>query len=191
MQDSIQTETAGEMAVEAFETQVQTENSFQTHQSDTETAEKDTASSVESQIAATADAAAFASLNDAAAQFNLPVDKLVSLLMQSRQEFESVSQQDRHDKLAEEFMELSAEVPELTRFADVPEDVVTMALNKNIRLLDAFLRHDRVQRLSAEREAAAQTLAATQSAGPAGGLREDFDGTTLGFRRSFREALGM
>ena len=139
---------------------------------------------------AAADAAAVTALGEAAAQFDLPVERLVALLLESRQEYESAATNRRNERLAEEFAELAAAAPEFIRFADVPEAVVQTALDRDIRLLDAFLRFEREQRLAAEREAAAQKQAAAQSAGSAGGLREDFDHTTLGFRRAFREALG-
>lgn len=65
-------------------------------------------------------------------------------LRNAQQQDALAAQRDRdslHARLADDFLELKAEFPELTEFRQVPRGVVDMAVDKGISLTDAYLRH--------------------------------------------------
>ena len=79
-------------------------------------------------------------------------------------------QKDLTARLANEFVELKAEFPDMAEFRQVPQTVVDMAINKGISLTDAYLRYRNTEnkRISAARtarEAAATASAGSQAAG--------------------------
>ena len=70
-------------------------------------------------------------------------------------------QEQLTDRLANEFLELSQEVPEMKDISAVPDKVLEMAVEKGIPLLDAFLRYERsearkAQELRSKAEASAR-----------------------------------
>ncbi len=96
---------------------------------------------------------------------------------------------DETDRLAEEFIHLSEEFPELSSPAQLPDEVLQTAAEENISLLDAYLRY-RWQEEKQVREAARlRALAAQQSAGSLAKGAEKRDPAPDGFLRAFRAAL--
>lgn len=73
------------------------------------------------------------------------------------------------DRLAEQFVELQKEFPELTAFDGLPQEVVDTALDKDIHLLDAYLRYQRKEDRRVEQNRAASAAAAKASAGSQSG----------------------
>lgn len=68
-------------------------------------------------------------------------------------------------RLADEFIELQREFPELTAFSAVPKTVLQTAL-KGVTLTDAYLRYRHAEDLKASAARVAQEAAAKSSAGP-------------------------
>lgn len=95
--------------------------------------------------------------------------------LKTEREQKAAEKQTLTDRLAGDFAELRAEVPELTEFKNVPQTVVEDAVKNNRTLLDAYLRYERRERAAVSRNAAAQEAAAKATAGsqadspPAGG----------------------
>ncbi len=54
---------------------------------------------------------------------------------------DEVAAQQLHTRLATDFRTLAHEVPQFAAFADVPDAIVTMAVEQDISLFDAYLRH--------------------------------------------------
>lgn len=65
--------------------------------------------------------------------------------MQNEQQAEQNERQALSDRLAAEFVELQAEFPDVAEFKKLPQEVVNMAIDKNIHLQDAYARHLRAQ----------------------------------------------
>ena len=96
---------------------------------------------------------------------------------------------DETDRLAEEFIRLSEEFPELDSPARLPDEVLQTAAEENISLLDAYLRY-RWQEEKQVREAARRrALAAQQSAGSLARGADKRDPAPDRFLRAFRAAL--
>ncbi|MBQ5840450.1 MAG: hypothetical protein IIW40_00685 [Clostridia bacterium] len=96
---------------------------------------------------------------------------------------------DVTDRLAEDFIRLSEEFPELNSPAQLPDEVLQTAAEENISLLDAWLRY-RWQEEKQVREAARlRALAAQQSAGSLAKGADKRDPAPDSFLRAFRAAL--
>jgi hypothetical protein len=93
------------------------------------------------------------------------------------------------EALADGFLQLQQEMPELESLADLPEAVLQAAAEEHIPLLDAFLRHrfreERAVRLERER----QQRAAEAAAGSLQGGGNGADPASAAFARSFEQAL--
>ncbi len=90
---------------------------------------------------------------------------------------EEQEEKDFTDRIAEQFLELQEEFPELQTLDGLPQSVVDTAIDKDISLLDAYLRHRlkedrRVSQNQAAATAAAKASAGSQS-GSAGAGEED------------------
>lgn len=69
------------------------------------------------------------------------------------------------DRLASDFIELQAEFPEYGKFGDLPEAVIREAVDKNISLYDALLRHRWTESKKIESAKQQQAQAAAASVG--------------------------
>lgn len=96
----------------------------------------------------------------------------------SRKEEAAAAQKEKDDlakRLADEFVELRQEFPELAEFSAVPKSVLDMAV-KGSNLTDAYLRYQHTESKKASAAKAAQEAAAKASAGPqAAGAGETAD----------------
>ena len=70
------------------------------------------------------------------------------------------------ERLANEFVELKADFPDVAEFKQVPQPVVDMAVNKGISLTDAYLRYQHANARKASAAKAAQEAASKASPGP-------------------------
>lgn len=102
-------------------------------------------------------------------------------------------QQERNQlqqRLADDFLTLSREVPDkYAKFADVPAPVVEAAVKENISLLDAYLRFEHRETHKSEAERSRQAQAAGRSAGSLGGDRGSPAPELDSFERAFHRAL--
>lgn len=91
-----------------------------------------------------------------------------------------------NERLADQFLELQKEYPELTSFSEIPKTVVQTAIEKGIPLLDAMGRYERAE---AKKSAAAQAAAATSAKASAGSMQSTEDtgvsAVTNAFKRGF------
>lgn len=78
---------------------------------------------------------------------------------------EQAARNSLNDRLASDFIELQAEFPEYGKFSDLPETVVKMAVDKNISLYDALLRHERAENKKIDTAKQQQAQAAAASVG--------------------------
>ncbi len=69
------------------------------------------------------------------------------------------------ERLAAEFVELQNEFPEMKAFQEIPSAVVTMAVNKNMHLMDAYLRYRHAENRKIEQNTKSQKAAATSAIG--------------------------
>lgn len=96
---------------------------------------------------------------------------------------------DITDRLAADFIRLTEEFPELYSPSQLPDEVLQVAAQEEIPLLDAYLRH-RWQEEKRVREAARQRAAAAQqSAGPLSRGAAKTDPAPESFLKAFRAAL--
>ena len=93
------------------------------------------------------------------------------------------------DRLAAEFDELTAQVPEVRQPEDVPDEVVQTAIHGGMTLTDAYLRRWYALSRRTAAEQASERRAAAQSAGRLGGAFDEPDPRETAFSRSFRTAL--
>ena len=95
-------------------------------------------------------------------------DKWDARYASSKQAEAKAPEQDREDltaRLAEEFVELKSEFPDLAEFQQVPQTVVDMAVSKGITLIDAYLRYQHAEQKKLTAAKAAQEAAAKASPG--------------------------
>lgn len=101
----------------------------------------------------------------------------------------SPTPEDVTDRLAEEFLTLAEEFPQLSRPADLPDEVLDTAAQEGIPLLDAYLRY----RWQEEKKVAAATNsrvhAAQCSAGSLSRTAVETPPEQDAFLRAFRLAL--
>lgn len=70
-----------------------------------------------------------------------------------------------NERLASDFIELKAEFPQYGSFSELPKAVVKMAVDKNISLYDAMLRHERAENKKIDTAKQQQAQAASASVG--------------------------
>ncbi len=75
------------------------------------------------------------------------------------------ARQARTERMAAEFVELQAEFPEVREFKEIPKSVVKTALDKQIHLMDAYLRYQRSENRKIENNRQSQRAAAAASVG--------------------------
>ena len=96
-------------------------------------------------------------------------DKWSARYANAREEEAKAPEKDRAgltERLANEFVELKAEFPDVAEFKQVPQPVVDMAVNKGISLTDAYLRYQHANARKASAAKAAQEAASKASPGP-------------------------
>ncbi len=92
------------------------------------------------------------------------------------------------ENLADGFLQLQKEIPELKEITDVPEAVLEMAATENVSLLDAYLRYRFQEERAVLRETERQQRVALQAAGSlSGGTRAA--PAADAFTRAFEQAL--
>lgn len=69
---------------------------------------------------------------------------------------EEAKRQAENDRIANEFIELKQETGKFSEFSEVPKEVLRLAAQKHISLLDAYLRYERSESKKAEAQAAKQ-----------------------------------
>ena len=85
-----------------------------------------------------------------------------------KEEDTKAPERDKEDltaRLANEFVELKAEFPDMAEFRQGPQTVVDMAVNKGISLTDAYLRYQHSEQKKASAAKAAQDAAAKATPG--------------------------
>lgn len=106
-------------------------------------------------------------------------DRWKTRFTSARDEDAQAAQEDRDQltaRLADDFLELKAEFPEIREFGDLPRTVVETAVNRDISLFDAYLRFQHGERRRAAEAEAAREAAKKASAGSlAAGADEDTD----------------
>ena len=139
-------------------------------------------------------------LSYAALLYGVPEEELIdAMLRQSGDNGErweghitarrEAAEQQMTDRLAREFDELSAQVPEIGSVQDVPREVAEAAADGKQTLLDAYLRRWYVLSREAAAQIEAQQSAAARSAGSLGGEFDEPDPKNTAFSRAFRMAL--
>lgn len=105
---------------------------------------------------------------------------------------EQAAKDSLNDRLASDFVELQAEFPEYGKFSDLPKAVVKMAVDKNISLYDALLRHERAESKKIDTAKQQQAQAAAASVGsqatqpPEGNTDPSFTDFLAGMQRGLR-----
>lgn len=97
----------------------------------------------------------------------------------TRQRVAAAEQEEKDftERMAEQFMELQKEFPELEAFDSLPPSVVDLAAQKDISLLDAYLRHrlKEDRRVEQNRTAAATAAKAGIGSQSGGGIQQETD----------------
>lgn len=75
----------------------------------------------------------------------------------------SAEYEDENARIADEFLALKAEFPEMNEFKDVPQQVIQLSAKKNISLLDAYLRfqHEESKKIKEAEQSAAKAEEST------------------------------
>lgn len=98
--------------------------------------------------------------------------------------------QQLHTRLANEFRVLAAEIPQIRAFSDLPDAVVTMAVEQNVSLFDAYLRHSFYENRRIGEAVQAGERAASMSVGslaaPPETLHPEVDAFVQALRQSLR-----
>ena len=102
---------------------------------------------------------------------------------------EPVLTEQTADALADSFLQLQQEMPELQSVTDLPEEVLQAAAEENIPLLDALLRHRFREERAVLAEQARQDRAAQAAAGSLRGGGTQAKPVSDAFARSFEQAL--
>ncbi len=102
---------------------------------------------------------------------------------------ETVMTEQTADALADGFLQLQQEMPELQSVTDLPEAVLKAAAEENIPLLDAFLRHRFREERAVLAEQQRQQRAAQAAAGSLSGGGRKAKPVSDAFARSFEQAL--
>ena len=79
------------------------------------------------------------------------IEKAVADMVAAEKAEQEQDQKDLSERLANEFAELTKEVPEIKTLNDVPKSVMNEAVKSNISLFDVYLRYERKQRQSIEK----------------------------------------
>ena len=83
--------------------------------------------------------------------------------------FEKAAEQESREaatkRLAEEFMELQKEFPEIKDFQGIPDSVLHQSIGKKISLLDAYLRYQRSEQKKRDQAEASAKAAKESSTG--------------------------
>lgn len=79
---------------------------------------------------------------------------------------EQKAKEDLAKRLADDFVELQEEFPDITEFSRLPQQVVDTAVKKGISLTDAYLRHQHAENKKITAARTAQEQAAKVAAGP-------------------------
>ncbi len=93
------------------------------------------------------------------------------------------------EALADGFLQLQQEIPELESVADLPEAVLKAAAEENMPLLDAYLRHRFREERAVLAERERQQRAAEAAAGSLQGGGRGTAPASAAFARSFEQAL--
>lgn len=93
------------------------------------------------------------------------------------------------EALADSFLALQQEMPELESVADLPEAVLASAAEENIPLLDAYLRYRFREERAVLAERERQQRAAEAAAGSLQGGGNGTAPASAAFARSFEQAL--
>lgn len=103
---------------------------------------------------------------------------------------DETSAQQLHTRLANDFRVLAAEMPEIKAFSDLPDAVITLAVEQDIPLFDAYLRHSFYEnKRIGEAKAAAESAAATavgSLAAPPSNPNPEVDAFVHALRQSLR-----
>ena len=100
-----------------------------------------------------------------------------------------VPSEDVTDRLAREFLDLTAEFPELADPARIPDAVLDTAAGEGIPLLDAYLRYRRQEEKRVAAAAHSRQQAAARSAGSLSRGAMETPPEQDAFLRAFRSAL--
>lgn len=105
---------------------------------------------------------------------------------------EQAAKDSLNDRLASDFIELQAEFPEYGKFSDLPKAVVKMAVDKNISLYDALLRHERAEskKIDTAKQQQAQAAAASVGSQAAQPPEGNTDPSFTDFLAGMRHGLG-
>lgn len=99
-------------------------------------------------------------------------------------------EKDFTDRMAEQFVELQKEFPELEAFDSLPRSVVDLAAQKDISLLDAYLRHRLKEDRRVDQNRAAAAVASKAGIGSQSGqTASEEDPAIVALRNSIRNAI--
>lgn len=112
-------------------------------------------------------------------------------VLKAAQDEEAKSEADAeealHKRLAEEFIELQTDFPDITELKMLPKSVVEDALKNNKSLLSAYLMHNHKAELARKQAESVSNAAAKASAGSAGSDAEGGHNPAVeAFRKAFR-----
>lgn len=93
--------------------------------------------------------------------------KALDEMLAAQQKAQQREVADEHDRLTEGFIQLQKEFPEISEISKVPKVVISNAIDKNISLLDSYLRflhseNRKIEQAKATQEAAARASVGTQ-----------------------------
>lgn len=99
------------------------------------------------------------------------------------------SAQQLHTRLASEFRALAKEVPQIRTFSDLPDAVIALAVDRNISLFDAYLRHSFQENRRIGEAQAAGERAAKASVGSLAAVPSDLHPEVDAFVHALRQSL--
>lgn len=97
--------------------------------------------------------------------------KAFDALKEQESKIQLTEQEQLNKRLANDFLELQAEIPEMATIDKVPKKVLEMAVDKDISILDAYLRYQhaegkKTQTVKAKAETATQNSTGSMKAAP-------------------------
>ena len=101
--------------------------------------------------------------------------------LDAQRSLEDDGKSDESRKIAEEFLELKKEFPEIAGIADLPEQVLRMSAEKGVSLLDGYLRYRHRENAKIKAASEAQKTAADSSTGSLNSKAQDADNITDAF----------
>lgn len=106
---------------------------------------------------------------------NADYQKFVDGKKAEAEEAEKKAKTDMRARLADEYIELKAEIPDVPEYEKLPDSVIREAASGKRDLLSAYLRYERAEKLKIDAAKKAEAAAGTASAGGKGSKESEND----------------